>query len=46
MKNYKKRIIDEYYNILPSLIDSFTEYYGEENRCKIENLINNLIVVF
>lgn len=46
MKNYKKRIIDEYYNILPSLIDSFTEYYGEENRCKIENLIHNLIVVF
>jgi len=32
-------------NLRPMLIESFVEFYGEEHRNKISNLINSVIIV-
>lgn len=45
-KNYTRRINRRYSNNKQLLIDSFTEYYGEQYRSKIENRVNNTIISY
>lgn len=44
--NIGSELISLYKKIKPYLIDVFVKYYGEAHRYKIENLINNLTIIF
>lgn len=44
--NMGSELVSLYKKIEPYLIDAFVKYYGEEHRYKIENLINNLTIIF